>query len=191
MVGAWAVIAGRIKPPAHRAAPTASPTGTGGAGPSQPASTGPAQPTGSTAPSSPSGPPGPVDVSVAPALQPLPATPEVVTLLSAYFTAIDQRDFAALRQTLVPRAGLPSTEAEFRSRYKSTMDSDVRLVGLRTGPDRGMVASVSFTSHQDAADAPDGVSPCLRWSIGYPLVRVGGGLRIDEVGKSDVVRLRC
>jgi hypothetical protein len=188
MVGSWAVIDGRIRPPAGAgsrasAGPTAGGTGPAGAGPSSAPSTGPVGTAG------PTGSPGPV--VVAPALQARPETPEVVALLGAYFSAIDQRDFDALRRTLVPRAGLPSTAAEFNRRYKSTEDSDVRLLGLGAGPDGGLVASVSFTSHQDPADSPDGVSPCLRWSIAYPLVRVDGSLRIDEVGRSGVVHRRC
>jgi hypothetical protein len=133
----------------------------------------------------------PGHVEVAPALRERPDTPAAVRLLSAYFTAIDQRDFAALQRTEVARPGLPQTETEFRRRYKSTQDSQVRLLGLRSGPDGGRVASVSFVSRQDPADSPDGVSSCLRWSISYPLVPVDGVLRIDAVGQSGVVRVPC
>jgi hypothetical protein len=191
-IGARAVIEGRAGQPAATSAPSppaaapGPPTagGTGGRGPSSGSNSGPT--TGST------GRPGSVVVSISPALAGLPETGEVSRLLAAYFTAINDRDLAALRRTLVPRPGLPQTDAEFRSRYNSTRDSGVRLVGLRTAADGSLVASVIFTSTQAPADSPDHVSPCLRWSIGYPLVRsADGDLLIDEVHRSGVVHVPC
>jgi hypothetical protein len=195
MVGSWAVIEGKIKPPATGSTPSGgAPTVAGGTGPSPappPGPSGSAGSSGSPGSSGPSGTPGPVVVRVAPALQARAETPGVVALLSAYFTAINRRDFEAAQRTLVPRAGLPTTAAEFRRRYRSTVDSDVVLVGLRAGPDRDLVASVTFTSQQAPVDSPDRVSSCLRWSIDYPLVQADGGLRIDEVRKSNQVHRRC
>jgi hypothetical protein len=185
-VGSWAVIEGKIKPPTTSSTPapgaatsTGLPTRAGPSGPSGPAGPGPVSPTGLIA------------VAVAPALADRPETPEVVRLLTAYFTAIDERDFAALRRTLVPRPNLPQSDAEFRRRYKSTQDSDVRLLGLGSTADGGLIASVSFTSTQAPADSPDGAAPCLRWSIGYPVIRLVGALRIDEVHRSNVVFRHC
>ena len=189
-VGSWAVIEGKIKPPATGSAPSrvgASSAPNGSGGPSSAPTTVP-----TTAPTAvPTGDAGPIVVAVAPALADRPETAEVVRLLTAYFTAIDERDFAALRRTLVPRPNLPQTDAEFHRRYKSTQDSDVRLLGLGSAADGGLVASVSYTSTQAPADSPDGAAPCLRWSIGYPMVRLDGVLRIDEVHRSGVVFRRC
>jgi len=194
-VGSWAVIEGKIKPPATgstaspgAATPTGLPTRVGPSGPS--GSRGPGEPS-SVSPTGPTGDAGPIVVAVAPALADRPETAEVVRLLTAYFTAIDERDFAALRRTLVPRPNLPQTDAEFRRRYKSTQDTDVRLLGLGSTADGGLIASVSFTSTQAPADSPDGAAPCLRWSIGYPMIRLDGVLRIDEVHRSGVVFRRC
>ena len=127
---------------------------------------------------------------MAPALAGRPETPQVVALLTAYYAAINRKDFASAMRTLVDRPGLPRTEAEFRRRFRSTSNSGVRLLGLRAEGD-GYLISVSFTSHQDPVDAPDGASPCVRWSVQYPLVRVDGTLRIDEVRKSNLVYRRC
>jgi len=130
-------------------------------------------------------------VQVAPALAQRPETAEVRRLLTAYFTAINRRDFDAYRETLVTRTGLPETEAEFQRRYRSTVDSDVRLLGLRSDGEAGYVASVAFTSRQDPVDAPDGGSDCLRWSIAFPLVATGDTLRIEAAGLATVVRRPC
>jgi hypothetical protein len=130
-------------------------------------------------------------VAAAPALTGRPETTEVVALLTAYFEAINARDFPAARRTLVGRPGLPTNETEFRDQYRSTHDSDVRLLNLSPDGAGGYLASVSFTSYQDPADAPDQASSCLIWSMAYPMVRNGGELLIDLIGRSDVVYHDC
>lgn len=164
---------------------TAGPTGA--SSPSSPSS--PGGPTGSAGPTAPAGPP-PL-VAAAPALADRPETGPVVRLLTSYFGAINDRDFATARGTLVNRVGLPQTEDEFRAEYRSTRDSDVRLLGLQPDGAGGYVASVTFTSRQDPADAPDHSSPCLVWSVAYPLVRVDGTLRIDAVRTSNAAHRPC
>jgi hypothetical protein len=128
---------------------------------------------------------------VAPALAALPETASVTGVLTAYFTAINERDYPAYRATLVRRPGVAQTEADFRRRYRSTRDSDVRLLGLRSGEAGSWVASVAFTSRQDPVDSPDGRSTCLRWSIAFPLVPSGDDLLIDAAGLSTTVRRPC
>jgi hypothetical protein len=160
---------------AHR---DGSPSAANGASGSAPSAT-PASPASSA--SSPAPTPSPAGlVAVAPALQARPETAEVRGLLERYFTAINQRDYAAYRDTLVlgPRV---KSEDQFRTDFQSTRDSDVRLFNLRDDPGGRLVASVSFVSHQAPADAPDGVSDCLQWTVSYPLVRVDGQFRIDVV----------
>jgi hypothetical protein len=92
---------------------------------------------------------------------------------------------------LVNRPGLPQNEAEFQDGYRSTHDRDVRLLGLRSTGDGGHLASVSFTSFQNPADAPDHASACLIWSMAYPLIRVDGTLLIDAVRRSGVAYHSC
>jgi hypothetical protein len=131
-------------------------------------------------------------VAPAPALAGRPETAEVVRLLTRYFDAINTRNFAASHTTLVDRPGLPKDEAEFQDQYRSTHDEDVRLLNLRPDGEGGYLASVSFTSYQNPADAPaDTPSPCLVWSMAYPLARVDGTLLIDEIGRSSVAYRRC
>jgi hypothetical protein len=158
---------------------TVAPSGTAGPSP------------GRTAPTTSVAPTPPPLVEAAPGIAADPATAGVVRLLTAYFGAINARDFNTARGTLVDRPALPQTAAEFRRQYRSTRDSDVHLLGLEPDGTGGYLASVTFTSRQDPADAPDGVSPCLNWSMSYPLVRVDGTLRIDVVRRSNVNRRPC
>ncbi len=130
-------------------------------------------------------------VAAAPALAERPETAAVVRLLTSYFGAINSRDFEAARATLVRRDGLPATEAEFQDQYRSTHDEDVRLLGLSPTGSGGYLATVSFTSYQNPADAPDKTSSCLIWSVSYPLVQVDGTLLIDVIGRSEVTYRHC
>jgi hypothetical protein len=179
--GYRAVVEGRTTPPAGNTAPaTAASTAPAGAKPSG----------GSPSAGAPSSSPAPLVVA-APALADRPETAEVVQLFTGYFDAINRRDFAGTQKTLVDRPGLPQTEAEFQDRYRSTHDRDVRILGLKPTEDGGYLTSVSFTSFQNPADAPDHTSACLIWSVTYPLVRVDGTLLIDAIGRSAVTYRRC
>jgi hypothetical protein len=131
-------------------------------------------------------------VAAAPALAGRPETAAVVALLTKYFEAINARDFEAARSTLVSRPELPSNETEFRNEYRSTHDRDVRLLNLSPDGNGGYQALVSFTSFQNAEDAPDKSSTCLVWSMAYPMVPGGtGSLLIDVIGRSAVTYHRC
>jgi zinc-ribbon domain len=163
---------GTPSPSARSPAGTSDPTG--------PATSGPAPPGSS-----------PGLVVAAPALAERPETAEVVALLERYFTAINDKDYTAYRDSLV---GGPQrkTEEEFRTDFRSTQDREVRLLGLRPAGERALAASISFVSTQDPELAPDGMSACLRWSASFPLVRGEDGvLRIDEVRLSGLVYRRC
>jgi hypothetical protein len=166
--------------------------------PAAAASSGTTQPADATATAGPTATPTPTAtpevalVAAAPALAERPETAAVVKLLTAYFSAINTRDFEAARRTLVQRPGLPSTEAEFQDQYRSTHDQGVRVLGLEPDGNGGYLATVSFTSYQNPADAPaDQASSCLIWSISYPLVRAEGTLLIDAVGRSNVGYRPC
>jgi hypothetical protein len=168
------------------ASPTDAP---GAAGPSTAETTGTTGATGTALPTG--GPSRSGIVEVAPALVGRPETAAVVGVLTAYFTAINRRDYPAYRATVVMRPSVPQSEPDFRRRFRSTRDDDVRLLGLRPGDGGSWVASVGFTSRQDPADAPDRTSACLRWSIAFPLVPAGDGFLIDAAGLSTTVRRPC
>lgn len=151
------------------------------------------QPTRATATAGPTATatPTPPLVAAAPALAARPETAEVVRLLATYFGAINTRDFETARGTLVQRPTLASTEAQFLDQYRSTHDQNVRVLGLTPDGSGGYLASVTFTSYQNPADAPDRASSCLIWTVSYPLVRAEGTLLIDVVGGSNFINRPC
>lgn len=162
-------------PPGVRPTPSGRPTA--------PVSQPPASPTQSpSAPTSPVGTSGtPQIVAVAPALSGQPDVSDVTDTLTTYFTAINERDYEAYRSVLVGADNRVRNEDEFLRRFRSTSDSDVRLVGIRRDPDGEIFATVTFRSTQDPQDAPDGVSACVSWVLTYPMTRDGAGLKIDLV----------
>jgi hypothetical protein len=149
--------------------PTGSPTGS----PSAPPSTPPSTPT--PLPPAESGP----LVVPAPALTGRPETTAVVALFTRYFDGINRRDYEAVQGTFTDEGRPIRDRATFEDQYRTTRDSDVRVLGIAMTDD-GYLVSISFTSHQNPADAPaDARSACVTWSMSYPVVRSdGGGLLI-------------
>jgi hypothetical protein len=120
-------------------------------------------------------------VTVAPALSGQPDVAAVADTLTTYFTAINERDYDAYRSVLVDVEDRVGGEADFLRRFRSTTDSDVRLVGVRHDPDGGVMATVTFRSTQDPADAPDGVSACVSWVLTYPMTAADDGTLLIDV----------
>jgi hypothetical protein len=127
-------------------------------------------------------------VSVAPALANAQGLTQVRTLLTAYFTAInDHNDYAGWAATLAPSPGR-ATRTQYEG-YKSTQDSDVSINTLERNATGDLKVSVSFTSRQDPKLGSG--HDCLKWSILYTLVPVNGSLRIDTVHSSTLNTLTC
>ncbi|HEY9476128.1 MAG TPA: hypothetical protein VIS06_20045 [Mycobacteriales bacterium] len=120
-------------------------------------------------------------VTVAPALLGQPDVADVVHTLTVYFTAINARDYADYRSVLIGADRRVRDEEDFLTRFRSTADSQVWLVGIRSDPQGEVFATVTFRSHQDPVDSPDLVSQCLSWVVTYPMARVEGVVRIDVV----------
>lgn len=102
-----------------------------------------------------------------------------VKVLTAYFTAINNRDYADYRAVHTKAVRNKMTESEFTKGYGSTVDSEIMLVDLGTASDGRLLATVSFISHQDAADGLDGQT-CTHWSVGKFLEPEGSNLRIGK-----------
>lgn len=120
-------------------------------------------------------------VTVAPALNGQPDVADVVATLTTYFTAINRRDYASFRSVMVGADQRVRDEEDFHTRFRSTSDSQVWLVGMRRDAEGEVFATVTFRSRQDPADSPDLVSDCLSWVVTYPMTRVDGAVRIDVV----------
>lgn len=121
-------------------------------------------------------------VTVAPALRGQPEVAEVVGTLTTYFSSINHRDYDGYRSVLVGADERVRDENDFLTRFRSTADSQVWLVGIRRDSSGEVFATVTFRSRQDPVDAPDLVSDCLSWVVTYPMTR------IDDMVKIDVVR---
>lgn len=159
-----------------------------GAGQTQPT---PAQPDGPTAPADGTDQSGASATSsvgrdspgvmVAPALVGQPDVADVTDTLTAYFDAINDRDYTGYRSVLIGADQRVRDEEEFRTRFRSTADSQIWLVGIRREPTGEVFATVTFRSRQDPVDSPDLVSDCLSWVVTYPMARIDGVFRIDVV----------
>jgi hypothetical protein len=109
-----------------------------------------------------------VTVAISPAVAGNPAAARVRDFLSRYFTAINDHDYQAYA-ALLGQGLAPSQKAAFTSGYGSTTDSGAVLAGLSDQAAGQLAASVTFTSHQQPANSPDG-SSCDDWSITLYLV---------------------
>lgn len=182
--GAYALVSsGHAKNSAQPPAPTVKAKTSQVAAPS-PSST-PATPTGAasaTVPVTPTPTPSathsPAGVAVASDLSANPATAGVTQLLNRYFKAINTRNYAEFSALLDAQMRAGNSAASFDSGYATTRDSAERLIAL-SGSGGDEEATVSFTSHQSAADSVDG-SPCTNWTITLYLVPQGSGYVITQ-----------
>jgi hypothetical protein len=150
---------------------TAGGTPTGGSA----SSGGPAQattPAGSQTPS-----PTLSLVAIGPGVTSSAATPQVETLLSHYFHGINTRDYAEYASTLNPAEQAKQSQSTFSSGYATTTDSGMTLTSLASDGTAGLVATVTFTSHQSPAQSVDH-SACNAWTLNFYLVPQGTGYLI-------------
>jgi hypothetical protein len=173
--GAYALVShftGRktvAQPPSHPTVSAAA-KATSSAAASTPASTPTAtastSPTGSATPSgtaSPSTSPT-AAVIVSPAAAANPAEPGIAALVNEYFTAINAHDYTAYNNLLAPQQQAADTRSSFDTGYGSTTDSNEKLTGITDTSNGGEAATLSFTSHQNAADSAT-QSTCTSWKI--------------------------
>ncbi|HET6740867.1 MAG TPA: hypothetical protein VFH76_18105 [Kribbella sp.] len=118
-------------------------------------------------------------ISVEPAAAQDPAAVDVVRLLTAYFTAINSHDYDSYQAQQTRAARATTTRKEFASGYRSTVDSQIKLLSLTTAADGRLLADVSFISTQNAEDGPDGQA-CTHWTVGKFLEGQGTSLRIGR-----------
>ena len=105
------------------------------------------------------------------------AVPQVETLLSHYFHGINTRDYAEYASTLNPAEQAKQSQSTFESGYATTTDSGMTLTSLASNGAAGLVATVTFTSHQSPAQSVDH-SACNAWTLNFYLVPQGTGYLI-------------
>jgi hypothetical protein len=95
----------------------------------------------------------------------------IASTMTAFFVAINERRFtdayAVYSPTEQDRVGSLDSWA---AGYRSTTDKHVTIRSVDRSGSGQVLAHVTFRSRQDPADAPDGRSTCLDWSILYNLV---------------------
>jgi hypothetical protein len=112
-------------------------------------------------------------VAVVPGVASAPQAHAVEVFLTAYFTAINEHNFAAYQSlfSASQRGGLSA--AAFARGYGSSRDSQATLRSI-TVPSAGkLIATVSFVSHQQPADSATH-SSCTSWTISLFLIKQAG-----------------
>jgi hypothetical protein len=109
-----------------------------------------------------------------------PDASSVATFLNQYFTAINNHDYQSYISLLSSQDGQDLTQERFDSGYGSTVDSAETLLGISTAANGDLVASVTFTSHQNPADSPDQQESCTDWNISLFLEQDAGGYLVEE-----------
>jgi hypothetical protein len=108
-----------------------------------------------------------------------PDSEPVAAFLGEYFSAINSHDYQSYASLLSPQEQANFTEAQFRSGYASTTDSAETLTGITTAANGDTVATVTFTSNQDAAQSVDHTETCTNWNISLFLEHAGASYLID------------
>jgi hypothetical protein len=155
---------------------TAQPTATPSAGTStQPASTVGTPSASASSGATPTPSPALSLVSIAPGVSTSTAA-GVQTPLSHYFHGINSHDYNEYAGTLSPAERARQSQSTFESGYSTTADSGMTLTSLASSG-TGLTATVTFTSHQAAADSVDH-STCNDWTLNLYLVPAGTGYLI-------------
>jgi hypothetical protein len=174
--GAYALAASLGK---HSSAqpPPATPTPTPSASTSAAATTQPATSPATSASSTPTPSPTLSLVAISPSVPSSAAEPQVETLLSHYFHGINTHSYPEYSSTLNSAQLASQSQSKFESGYSSTTDSAMTLTGLSDNGNGGLVATVTFTSHQSPSDSVDH-SSCNAWTLNFYLVQQGSGYLI-------------
>lgn len=96
--------------------------------------------------------------------------------LQAYFSAINDGDYAAWLDTVVPARWRVLPEAEWKQAYGSTVDGTIRVDRIDDRPDGGLLVRLRFVSRQAVADAPpDIAAPRVCWLVTLPMTDAAAG----------------
>lgn len=111
-----------------------------------------------------------------------PAAEPVRVQLQRHYDAINERDYAGWRATVVPARAEALPEDDWQDAYATTRDGTIRVDRIDTAPDAGFLVRVRFVSMQDVQDAPPDLQVeriCWRSTLPMrgepPLIDVTGG----------------
>ena len=121
-----------------------------------------------------------------------PAADVVREQLQRHYDAINARDYAGWRATVVPQRADALPEDAWRAAYSTTQDGSVRIdrIDGADDPDAGLLVRVRFVSTQATEDAPADVrSPRICWRSTLPMR--GLPPRIDVTGDGNSTASAC
>jgi hypothetical protein len=111
-------------------------------------------------------------VRVAAGVASSPGEPQVAAYLNDYFNSINTRNYNEYNGLLDAQEQQSDSQSNFDSGFATTKDSSEVLTGIQETGDGSVMATVSFTSHQNPADGVDD-SACNDWQISLYLVPQG------------------
>jgi hypothetical protein len=115
-----------------------------------------------------------------------PAGAAVRDQLQRYFDAINARDYAAWRTTVVQQRADEQPEQAWRDGVDTTADGTVRVDRIDDLDGGRLLARVRFVSTQDVSDAPADLSaPRLCWRASLPM---SGSPPLLETGRAENVQ---
>lgn len=135
---------------------------------------------------------GAIEVGVTPDAQNHPQDEAVRTVLKAYFTAVNQKDYDAWAETVSDARRSKMPEYDFHRSFQSTKDVDVMLYRIEPGAQGTLRALVGFTSTQSLNEAPvDFQEKCIHWRLVLPMKYEHGSYRIDTVDGTATEHDKC
>jgi hypothetical protein len=132
---------------------------------------------------------GSSEVELSPDASNHPAAEAVRAQLQRHYDAINGRDYAEWRETVVPARSEALGEGDWQAAYATTQDGSVRVERIDVAPDGVLLVRVRFISTQAVEDAPPDLPAeriCWRSTLPMrgapPLIDVtGGGSSAREV----------
>jgi hypothetical protein len=119
-----------------------------------------------------------------------PAAEAVRAQLQRHYDAINERDYAQWRETVVPARSDALGEADWHDAYATTRDGSIRVDRIDAEPDGGLLVRVRFVSTQAVQDAPpDLPAERICWRSTLPMR--GAPPRIDVTGGGSSAREAC
>jgi hypothetical protein len=94
-----------------------------------------------------------------------PDADAVAAFVGEYFSAINSHSFQAYDALMTPQVQQGQTAQSFSNGFGSTSDSDETLVAITSEANGDTVATLTFTSHQNASQAANGTGTCTDWNI--------------------------
>lgn len=130
-----------------------------------------------------------VSVQLSPQALQSPHAEQVRQLLQRYFDAINTGDYDVWADAVSTAQSSSRPKQEWEKSYKSTHDSQIRVVSIF---DDTLQVRLWFVSQQDVSLAPADLRvPCISWDVTYQLVKQKGSLVVGNSVPSAMNKVAC